>query len=166
MYMTWSSSGTVNTWGESKYTGNSVRQYERGQEQRLMELSGEAWWNGMMEMTLIPLGRSRSVWRPFCKVWRLSLLPEPAASVTAEAESWNRKQPKSEFDKEATASEWWKAFTTPFIIYPDSCKNKLLLTAIVCPSYSTRQAREAQNKKKVWDMKCCRNCGRNAPRRY
>lgn len=65
---------------------------------------GEAWPRRKMEMKFIPLGRSRSAWKPFCKVWRLSQLPEPAASVTAGAESWDRKQPKPKLDKEATAS--------------------------------------------------------------
>lgn len=76
---------------------------EEGRDRQSTKLSGESWPIKKMEMKLIPLGRSQSAWKPFCKVWRLSQLPEPAASVTAGAESWDRKQPKSKVEKEVPA---------------------------------------------------------------
>lgn len=66
-------------------------------------------------MKLIPLDRSQSAWKPFYKVWRLSQLPEPEASVTAGAESCDRKQRISKLNKEVEA----KNTTTHFILYLD-----------------------------------------------
>ena len=90
MYDTGPSSGDSNTKGESRLA-TELDSREEGRDRQSTELSGEAWPIRKMEMKLIPLGRSRSAWKPFCKVWRLSQLPEPAASVTAGAESWDRK---------------------------------------------------------------------------
>lgn len=78
---------------------------EEGRDRQTTKVSGEAWPIRKMKMKLIPLGMSRSAWKPFCKVWRLSQLPEPAASVTAGAKSWDRKQPKSKHDKEVATSK-------------------------------------------------------------
>lgn len=78
---------------------------EEGRDRQSTKLSGEAWPVRKMEMKLIPLDRSQSAWKPFYKVWRLSQLPEPEASVTAGAESCDRKQCISKLNKEVEASK-------------------------------------------------------------
>lgn len=86
-------------------TDNRTGQQGRGQRQAITKLSGEAWAIRKMEMKLIPLDRSQSAWKPFYKVWRLSQLLEPEASVTAGAESCDRKQCISKLNKEVEASK-------------------------------------------------------------
>lgn len=100
-------------------TDNRTGQQGRGQRQAITKLSGEAWAIRKMEMKLIPLDRSQSAWKPFYKVWRLSQLLEPEASVTAGAESCDRKQCISKLNKEVEASKWAKNTATRFILYLD-----------------------------------------------
>lgn len=110
-------------------------------------------------MKLIPLGRSQSVWKPFCRVWRLSQLPEPAASVTAGAESCDRKQPKPQPDKDTRVPVLPSYIT---LIFP-SCENKCLTQREQVFSNQTGLG----SRKQKWvslRYKLCRNCGRNARR--
>lgn len=140
---------------------------EEGRDRRSTKLSGEAWPIMKMEMKLIPLSRSQSAWKPFCKVWRLSQLPEPAASVTAGAESWDRKQPKSKVGREVTVSKWCRNTTTLFIFYPDFpfLRKQAFPPCYVLPKFSDQTGLGTKKQRRVsLGYKVCRNCRRNVPR--